>query len=185
MVSKFLSKTTGQNDAHSNLQAARHIHAGTCRGACKTTHTGFFEYNCFTRFCNFSAVPWSESAVGIHTSPPFWTSRPPTPHPTPLGHHRAWTWLPVLQRRFPRATCLTHGSTHICQRYTPDSSTLLSPSPPRPLSTCPFLTSASPFLTCKQAPLNCFSRFHIICVHIWYLFFSAIPHTVLKVKVAQ
>ena len=31
-------------------------------------------------------------------------------HLTPLGHHRAVSWAPVLSRRFLQATCFTQGS---------------------------------------------------------------------------
>ena len=43
-----------------------------------------------------SAVQWSESAIYIHIAPSSWASLWPLPHPTPLGHHRAPSWAPVL-----------------------------------------------------------------------------------------
>ena len=39
-----------------------------------------------------SAGQWSESAKHLHISPPSWIS-PPTPHPIPLGHPRAPSWV--------------------------------------------------------------------------------------------
>ena len=128
MVSKFLSKTTGQNDAHSNLQAARRIHAGTCRGARKTTHPGFFfEYSCFTRFCYFSAVPWSESAVGIHTSPPFWTSLPPTPASHPSRASQSMELGSLCYKEGSHELSILHMVVHIYA-----SATLPIPPPPSP-----------------------------------------------------
>ena len=41
-----------------------------------------------------SAVEQSESSICIHISPLSWASLPSTPHPTPLGHHRALSWAP-------------------------------------------------------------------------------------------
>ena len=40
-----------------------------------------------------SAKHQQESAIGIHLSPPSWTSLPP---PTPLGCHRAMIWAPLF-----------------------------------------------------------------------------------------
>ena len=37
---------------------------------------------------------------------------PPRPHPTPLGHHRAWAGLPVLSSSFPLALYFTHGGVY-------------------------------------------------------------------------
>ena len=48
-----------------------------------------------------SAVQWSESSViCIHISPPSWT-----PHPTPLGRHRAQGWSPCAIQWLP-TSCL-------------------------------------------------------------------------------
>ena len=38
-----------------------------------------------------------------HISPPFWTSLHYSPHPTPLGHHRAPSWLPCAIQNLPLA----------------------------------------------------------------------------------
>ena len=63
-----------------------------------------------------STVQQSESAVTIHMSLPF---EPPSHHPfpTPLGHHRVWSW----------ASCshwlsILHVVVYVCQHYTPSSS---------------------------------------------------------------
>ena len=47
-----------------------------------------------------SAIQWSESAACIHIPPPSWTSLPPNPHATPLGHHRAPSWAPCALENF-------------------------------------------------------------------------------------
>ena len=48
--------------------------------------------NCFTEFCCFSVKPQHESAIGVHISPPFWTSLPsPSPsHSSRLIQSPAW-----------------------------------------------------------------------------------------------
>ena len=77
-----------------------------------------------------SAVHQCESVVlsislcspSLRTFPP-----PPNPHPTALGHRRAPRWAPVLDSRFPLATCLAHGSGYtstLFSQFVPPSSSL-------------------------------------------------------------
>ena len=58
-------------------------------------------------FC--CTMKWIRS---VYTSIPSLLAFPPL-HPTPLGHHRAPSWLPERYRTFPLAICFTHGSAHI------------------------------------------------------------------------
>ena len=60
-----------------------------------------------------SAMHQHESAIGIHISPPSWTSlSPPTTSHT-LGGHRRMVWVPVSYRKFPLAIskCLYFHAT--------------------------------------------------------------------------
>ena len=61
-----------------------------------------------------SATNQHESAIGIHMSPPSWTSLPPLSL-TPLGCHRASTsfGFPVTYNKFPLAICFTHGNIYV------------------------------------------------------------------------
>ena len=86
----------------------------------------------------------------------------PSPHPTPLGHHRVE--FPVLHSNFPLAVYFPRG--HVC------TSTLLSqlipPSPSPAMSTHLFSTSVSmPAL--QMGSLVPFFQIPYICINIWYL----------------
>ena len=87
---------------------------------------------------------WSNSHIHmyIHMSPPSWASLPPTPHPTPLSHHRAK--LPVLYSSFLLVIYLTHSNVYTRQCFSPY---LYHPLLPSSLSTSLF--SESLFLLCK------------------------------------
>lgn len=82
-----------------------------------------------------SALQHCRSAISIHPSPVSWDSHP-SPHPTPLGHHRRPDWAPCVTHDFSPAIHFTHDSFSI-------------PLPPSlTVSTSSFSTSASPFLLC-------------------------------------
>ena len=38
---------------------------------------------------------------------------PPTPHPTPLGHHRAPSQAPCAVQQLPLANSFTHGGVYM------------------------------------------------------------------------
>ena len=73
-----------------------------------------------------SAVPWSESAIHIHLSPPSWPfSHPPPSYP--LGHHRAPSWTPYAIHQFP-TSCFTHDGVCmfvLLSQVIPPSSSLI------------------------------------------------------------
>ena len=76
-----------------------------------------------------SAIHQHESAIGVHMSPPSWTSLPPpTPsHPSRLSQSTGFE-LPESHRKFPLAVCSTYGNVYV--------SVLLSQRiPPSPSST--------------------------------------------------
>ena len=65
-------------------------------------------------------------------------------HPTPLGHHRAWSWAPCAIRQLP-TSCLTHGGVYV------DSDLLIHPAfPSAPVVFMLSSISSSLFLPCKQ-----------------------------------
>ena len=88
-----------------------------------------------------SAVQQSESAICIHIPSPFLASLSRTLHPTPLGHHRALSWVPMLYSSLPLAGYL-HASVCISMLL----SQFILPSPSSTVSTCPFSMSVSLFL---------------------------------------
>ena len=58
-----------------------------------------------------STAPWSESAMCVYIYPLL--LGPPShlhPHPTPLGHHRAPSWAPVLSNHLPLSSVQFNGS---------------------------------------------------------------------------
>ena len=58
------------------------------------------------------AVQQHESAIGIHIFPSSWASSHPTPHPSPLGHHKALSWVSCAIQLLP--TCyFTQGSEYM------------------------------------------------------------------------
>ena len=72
-----------------------------------------------------SAVQRSESTICIHISPPSWTSVPPDPHPTPLGHHRAPSWPSSAIQQAPTKLSIAHMVVYISEETrAPHSSTL-------------------------------------------------------------
>ena len=89
-------------------------------------------------------------------SHPPWTSLHPTPHPTRLGRHRAWSWAPCADS-FPLSVYFTHG--RVCMRILISQLIPASPSPAG--FTCFLFMSMSPFLPWKQVHLYHFSIFHI------------------------
>ena len=52
---------------------------------------------------------------------------PPQPHPTPVGHHRALSWVPCTMHQVPTSYVL-HMAVHVCQ-YQPLSSSSSLPHP--------------------------------------------------------
>ena len=109
-----------------------------------------------------------ESATCIHVSPPSWASSPPpNSHFSPLGHHRAPSWVPQAIQQVPTGH-FTHGS--VCM------SLLLAPfiptSPSLSVPTSPFSTSGSLFLPWRQVHYYQFSRFHIH-VHLYTIFLAS------------
>ena len=64
-------------------------------------------------FVILSAVKQSQSAMWISISPPSWTSLPPHPPPSHLGHHRAWAELPAPYSKLAPAIYLAHGSVYV------------------------------------------------------------------------
>ena len=56
-----------------------------------------------------SAAQQHKSVMIIHIC----LEPPPAPHPTPLGHHRAPGWAPMLYSNFSPAIYLTHGSVYM------------------------------------------------------------------------
>ena len=63
----------------------------------------------------FSVKPQHESAIGIHMSPPSWTSLSPPNHPTPLGCHRALSWAPCVTQQISMAYLILHLVVHMFQ----------------------------------------------------------------------
>ena len=57
----------------------------------------------------------TEQVKNIHMLPPSWASLWPPPHPTPLGHHRAWSWAPCALQHFPSSSLFHTGQ---CCTYT-------------------------------------------------------------------
>ena len=49
----------------------------------------------------------------LYTYIPSRLSLPPSPHPTPVGHHRHWAEPPVLYSIFPLAIHFTHGRVYM------------------------------------------------------------------------
>ena len=98
------------------------------------THTHTAALQCCVSFrCT---MKWISN---MHTYMP---SLPTTHHPIHLGHHRALTWAPSTIYQIPIAICVTHGCGH--------TAIPTHPIPlPHPMSTHPFLMSASLFLPCK------------------------------------
>ena len=66
----------------------------------------------------------------------------PTPHPIPLGHHRAASWAPCVIKQLTLASYFTHGSVYMSMLF----SQFNPPSPSPSVSASPFSTSASLFL---------------------------------------
>ena len=101
--------------------------------------------NCFTMWCWF--LPhniMNQLYVYIYPLPPE-PSFHPTPHPTPLGHHRAPNWAPCATSSFSLAIWFTHSI--ICVSVL--LSQLIPPSASPTVSTSSFSKSASLFLSCK------------------------------------
>ena len=64
----------------------------------------FFSFCCTTTWISF-----------MYTYIPSFLSLPPTPHPTPLGHHRAPSWDPCAIQQLT-TICFTHGSVYMSMR---------------------------------------------------------------------
>ena len=81
----------------------------------------FFYYfllkdNCFTEFCYFLSNLNMKSAIGIHLSPPFWTSRPsPSPsHPSRLIQSPCQThFLELIDLPAPARSWLWHMGSSV------------------------------------------------------------------------
>lgn len=84
--------------------------------------------------------------IYTHDTYPHPLELPSPPHSIPLGHKRAKAELPVLNINFPIAIYFTHSNIYIPMLF----SQFVQPSPPHVMSTSPFSTSASLFLSCKQ-----------------------------------
>ena len=134
--------------------------------------TSLLEYNCFTMVCQFllyNKVNQLYIYIYPHISSLLRLPRTlPIPPLQVVTKHRAD--LPVLCGCFPLAIYFTFGSVYMSMPLS------LHPSLPFPLpvSSSPFSTSLSLFLSCPQAVQNLFFGFQIpyICVSIRYLFFS-------------
>ena len=114
------------------------------------------EYNCFTmlnQFLLYNRV----NQLYVYTYPlPLGASpHPAIPPLQVIREHRAE--LPVLHRSFPLAVSSIQG--RVCTSVL--ASQFISCSPSRAVSTRPFSTSASLFLSYSQVHLYHFSRFHI------------------------
>ena len=122
----------------------------------------------------FSIKPQHESAIGIHTSPPFWTS---LPSPSPSQPSR------LIQS--PCLSFLSHTAnsllaiyfTHVNISFHVTLSIHLTLSSPLPMSTSLFSMSVSELLPCKEILQYHFSRFCILEYDI-YLSLSDLLHSV-------
>ena len=65
---------------------------------------------CCVTFC--STTKW---VIHMYTCIPSLGDLPPHPHSTPLGHHKAQSWVPssMLFSSFPLAISFTHGSVYM------------------------------------------------------------------------
>ena len=91
-------------------------------------------------------MPQHESDIGVHMSPPSWTSLlPPTPsHPSRLSQG-AWFELPTSCSKFPQATCFTHGNARVSMLL----SQLIPPAVPHWVRSL-FSLSVGPSLPCYR-----------------------------------
>ena len=125
------------------------------------------------RILLFSVKPQHESAIGIHISPPFWTSLPsPSQSHSPRLIQNPFEF-PEPYSKFPLAIYFTYGnvSFHVTL------SIHLTHSSPLHMSISLF--SVSPLLPCKQIPQYHFSRFCIyVLVYDIYLSLSDLLHFV-------
>ena len=105
-----------------------------------------------------SSIHKHESVIGIHMSPPSWTSiPPPTPlHPSKLSQSIGFD-LPAASSKFSLATYFTYGNIYFSMLF----SQFIPPSPSLTVSTSLFFMSASPVLLCKYFHLYHLSRFHM------------------------
>ena len=122
--------------------------------------------------CWFLAIQWHESAISIPISPS--PTGPPPPHAILLDHRRA-LWAPCVILNFPLSVCVTHGSVYLSMLLSQCIPLLLPPF----VSTCPFSTSSSLFLSYKYVHLYCFSRLHMyVLISDTYFSLSDILHSV-------
>ena len=86
---------------------------------CFLKNWGTAALQCCISFC--CAKMWI-SHTDVHVSPPPRTSPAP---PTPLGHHRALSWVPCAMQQVP-TSYVSHIAAHMCQYQSLSSSSSLS-----------------------------------------------------------
>ena len=134
--------------------------------------TSLLEHNCFTMVCQFLLYnKVNQLYIYIYPHISSLLRLPPTLPIPPLQvvtKHRAD--LPVLCGCFPLAIYFTFGSAYISMPLSLHPSFSF----PLPVSSSPFSTSASLFLSCLQVCHNhlfFFFRFHIyMCQHMVFVF---------------
>ena len=110
--------------------------------------TSLLEYNCFTLLCSFLLHnKVNQLYVYIYPHISSLLHLPPShpPNPTPLGGHKAPSWSPCAMRLFPTSYLFYVWE---CIYVHPTLSLRPSLPFPLPVSSSPFSTSASLFLSC-------------------------------------
>ena len=125
------------------------------------------EDNCFTiLWC--TTIHQHESIIGIHMSPPSWTSLPP---PSPFHHSRlsqsSGFGFPVSYSKFPLAILFTYGHVYILILL----SQVIPPSSFPTVTISLFSMFVSPLLSCKSRIINIIFLATIYMCFIWYLSF--------------
>ena len=102
----------------------------------------FIEGYLLYRTLLFSVKPQHESAIGIHTTPPFWTSLPSLSPSHPSRLIESLFEFPELYSKYLLAIYFTYGSVSFCVTL----SIHLTISSPLPISIGLFSMSVSPLL---------------------------------------
>ena len=108
--------------------------------------TSLLEYNCFTMVCQFllyNKVNQLYIYIYPHISSLLCLSPPSLSHPS--GGHKAPSWSPCALQLLPLAISFTFGSVYMSM---PLSHFIPAYPPPPPVSSSPFSTFASLFLSC-------------------------------------
>ena len=113
-----------------------------------------------------SAIHQHESSMGIHMFPPSRTSiPPPTPsHPSRLSQSTSFEF-PASYSKFPLVVYFTYGNVDV-------SVLLFQFAPPSPSLMCPHFYSLDLRLYAALWIALSVPSFSIICVNMWYSFFS-------------